>query len=70
MEYVAFAKEQGSDAHGTLDGKPIDLKHYTLRFHAGDADVYTDTEGKLMEADMKQMSSKYVRVKFALDEKK
>ena len=65
--YVAF-KPEASDASGTLDGKPIALKHYTVQYLKGHADLYTDADGNLMEADMETgtLTANYVRVKFAL----
>ena len=68
--YVAF-KPAAADANGSLDGKPIALKHYTLQYLKGSADLYTDADGNLMEADMATgtLTANYVRVKFALPAK-
>jgi len=68
--YVAF-KPEASDASGTLDGKPIALKHYQVQYLKGRADLYTDADGNLMEADMETgtLTANYVRVKFALPAK-
>ena len=51
---------------GTLDGKSINLMHYVLSYHTGKADVYTDTTGTLMQADMDPLNASYIRAKFAL----
>jgi len=68
--YVAF-KPTAADASGSLDGKPIALKHYMLQYLKGSADLYTDADGNLMEADMATgtLTANYVRVKFALPAK-
>ena len=55
------------DAAGTLEGKPLTLKHYRLNYQKAKAELYTDADGKLMEADMGTTSASYVRVKFAMD---
>jgi hypothetical protein len=55
-----------TDATGTLDGKPVALKHYTLKFYEGQAELYTDANGALMEADMTPLHTKYVHTKFEL----
>jgi len=68
--YMAF-KPTADDASGTLDGKPIALKHYTVQYLKGHADLYTDADGNLMEADMETgtLTANYVRVKFLLPAK-
>jgi hypothetical protein len=59
--------QQGPDAPtGTLDGKPITLKHFLLGFHASKADVYTDDAGNLMQADMAALRASYIRAKFSM----
>lgn len=62
---VAMALMDGA-ASGTLDGKPVTLKHFQMKFHSGAADIYTDDAGNLMEADMGTLSTNYVRNGFAL----
>ena len=62
--YVAL--QAPTDANGTLDGKPVALKHYVLKFYKGEADLYGDAAGNLMEADMAPIDARYVRAKFAL----
>jgi hypothetical protein len=54
------------DVMGTLDGKPITLRHYLMNYHDGHAELYTDETGNLMEADMGTLDAKYVRAKFGL----
>jgi hypothetical protein len=51
---------------GTLDGKPVALKHYLLNYHTGHADLYTAADGNLMEAIMNPLDASYVRAKFEL----
>ena len=63
-DYVVL--QPAGDAKGTLGGKPVDLKHYLLNFHVGKADLYTDADGNLMEADMDPLHAKYVRATFVL----
>jgi hypothetical protein len=63
---IYIAIHPASDATGTLDGKPVTLKHYQLSYLKGAADLYTDDAGHLMEADMGPLGSTYVRAKFAL----
>jgi hypothetical protein len=54
------------DAKGTLDGKPVDLKHYSVEFRAGKTDIYTDGSGTVMEVVMGALRATYVRSKFVL----
>ena len=51
---------------GTLDGKPVTLKHIQMNYHAGKADLYVDDAGNLMQADMGTLSASYIRTKFVL----
>lgn len=51
---------------GTLDGKPIALKHYLMNFHTGHADLYTDADGNLMAAVIGPLEASYVRAKFSM----
>jgi hypothetical protein len=54
-------------AAGTLDGKPLDLRHYLMNFHDGShAELYTSQSGDLMQADMTPLHAKYVREHFSL----
>jgi hypothetical protein len=62
--YVTL-KETGAGA-GTLDGKPVTLKHFAVGYHSGKADLYTDEAGTLMQADMGTLAASYVRAKFVL----
>lgn len=52
---------------GTLDGKPVALMHYIMGYHTGKADLYTDSTGALMQADMGPLNTSYIRAKFAMD---
>ncbi len=63
---IYIAIHPAPDATGTLDGKPVTLKHYQVNYLKGAADLYTDDSGHLMEADMGPLGATYVRVKFAL----
>jgi hypothetical protein len=64
LAYVSL--QPPTDATGTLDGKPVTLKHYQMKYLKGQADLYTDADGKLMEADMGILEASYVRLKFVL----
>jgi hypothetical protein len=57
-----------TDATGTLDGKPVALKHYVLGWNKAKGDIYADANGTLMQANIGTISVRYVRTKFALDE--
>jgi len=57
-----------TDATGTLDGKPVALKHYALGWNKAKGDLYADANGTLMEANIGTIGVRYVRTKFALDE--
>lgn len=46
-----FRIGEPTPADGTLNGKPVTLKHYTIKFSAGSAQLYTDSDGKLMQAE-------------------
>lgn len=64
VAYVAL--QPASEEAGTFNGKPITLKHYHLQFFKGIGDLYTDTEGNLMQATLPSISASYTRVGFAL----
>lgn len=51
---------------GTLDGKSIALQRYIINFHVGHADVYVDSDGNLMQADIAPLSLNYIRAHFVL----
>jgi hypothetical protein len=55
-----------ADASGTLNGKPVSLKHYSLTFRGGRTDIYADDAGTLMEAVIVPLRASYVRDKFVL----
>jgi hypothetical protein len=57
-----------TDATGTLDGKPVALKHYALGWNKAKGDLYADANGTLMQANIGTINARYVRAKFALDE--
>jgi hypothetical protein len=64
--WLSFQPGTSDAAAGTLDGKPVTLKHYVIKYYSGDADIYTDDAGTLMEADINATSASYVRAKFVL----
>jgi len=55
-----------SVASGTLDGKPVSLKHYHMVYLKGTAELYADQDGTLMEADMDILHTNYVRANFVM----
>jgi hypothetical protein len=63
---VYIAINPAPEATGTLDGKPITLKHFSVVYAKGKADLYTDADGKLLQADMGTTGVSYVRNKFVL----
>jgi hypothetical protein len=40
--WLSFQPASATDATGTLDAKPVTLKHYTFKFYSGTAELYTD----------------------------
>ena len=63
--YITIADP--TDATGTLDGKPITLKHYALGWNKAKGDLYADADGTLMQADVGPLNVSYIRAKFKLD---
>jgi hypothetical protein len=57
-----------TDATGSLDGKPVALKHYALGWNKTTGDLYADASGTIMQADIGTINIKYVRAKFKLDD--
>jgi hypothetical protein len=55
-------------AKGTLDGKPIELRHFVLNLSKGAVDIYVDADGKLMQAEVGGYGYKHVRANFTLGE--
>jgi hypothetical protein len=55
------------DTSGTLDGKPVTLRHYNFAFGQSIYDVYADGANTLMEADVQGLQASYIRNGFALD---
>ncbi len=52
---------------GTLDGKPVTLKHYLLGYHTGKpSDLYINDACELMQADITPLKISYIRAKFVL----
>jgi hypothetical protein len=51
---------------GTLDGKPIELRHFVLTLPKGAVDLYVDADGRLMQAEVASYGYKHVRTGFAL----
>lgn len=66
FRYVAMDPALADTAAGTLDGKPITLKHFPINFQTGRGDVYLDENGNLMEADITRIGTSYIRAKFTL----
>jgi len=57
-----------TDIDGTLNGKPIALKHFVLNFKTGSAHVYADETGKVMQVESGPLGSRtHVRTGFALN---
>jgi hypothetical protein len=54
------------EAHGTLDGKPITLRHYILRLYKSQFDVFADDTNTLMLATSTALSAIYTREGFVL----
>jgi hypothetical protein len=53
-------------AKGTLNGQPIELKNFNLTLKKGNASIYTDQTGNMMQADINYMGIRYVRTGFVL----
>jgi hypothetical protein len=66
LQLLAVDLAASIPATGELDGKPITLKHYVVKFRNGIGHIYTDEKGSLMEADIDPLSTSYVRTKFVL----
>ena len=54
------------EAHGTLDGKPLTLRHYILRLYKSQFDVFADDTNTLMLATSTALSAIYTREGFIL----
>lgn len=54
------------EAHGTLDGKPVTLRHYILRLYKSQYDVFADDTNTLMLATSTALSAIYTRENFVL----
>jgi hypothetical protein len=54
------------DAKGTLDGKPVALRHFVLTLPKGAVDIYVDADGRLMQAEVASYGYKHVRAGFTL----
>jgi hypothetical protein len=64
----AFTWNAGGDKTGTLDGKPITLQHFALRFKDNSVgNIYTDAAGKIMQVEAPYLGVKQIRTNFALD---
>jgi hypothetical protein len=53
-------------AKGTLDGKPVELRHFVLMLPKGAVDIYVDADGRLMQAEVGGYGYKHVRAGFTL----
>lgn len=54
------------EAHGTLDGKPITLRHHVLRLYKSQFDIFADDTNTLMLATSTALSAIYTRENFIL----
>jgi hypothetical protein len=54
------------EAHGTLDGKPITLRHFIFRLYKSQYDVFADETNTLMLATSTALSAVYTRDGFVL----
>ena len=52
---------------GTLDGKPVELRHFVLTLPKGAVDIYVDADGRLMQAEVGSYGYKHVRTNFTLE---
>jgi hypothetical protein len=65
---VPFQLGPAIESTGSLDGKPIPVKHYVLTFREGPpTDIYTDTSGRLMCARIGTPVATHIRKNFSLD---
>lgn len=55
------------DAHGTLDNKPLTLRHFILRLYKSQYDVFADETNTLMLASSTNLSAIYTRDGFVLN---
>jgi hypothetical protein len=63
----AFTLNAGGDQNGTLDGKPIPLQHFAIKFKDNSiGNLYTDAQGKLMQVEAPTLGVKQIRSGFAL----
>jgi hypothetical protein len=64
----AFTWNAGGDKTGTLDGKPLTLQHFALKFKDNSVgNIYTDAAGKIMQVEVPYLGVKQIRTNFALD---
>jgi hypothetical protein len=63
--YIAVGEP--TKATGQLDGKPVDLKVYPLKWNKAKGDIIATEDGVLMQADNGQAGATYIRNKFTLD---
>lgn len=69
-QVLPFQLSPAAESTGTLDGKPIPLKHYTLTFHDGPkTEIYTDADGRLMCAQVGAPNATHIRKNFTLSGK-
>jgi hypothetical protein len=54
------------EAHGTLDGKPITLRHFILRLYKSQFDLFADETNTLMLGTSTALSAIYTRDSFVL----
>jgi hypothetical protein len=65
--YITIADP--TDATGSLDGKPVALKQYTLGWNQSRGVLYADADGKLMQVNVGTTGASYIRNAFKLDAK-
>jgi len=59
---------RAADTSGTLDGKPVVVHHFSLPFgEKNDYEIYADPDNTLLQVDVKDLKSSYVRNGFVLD---
>jgi hypothetical protein len=54
------------DAHGTLNGNPIPLRHFVLRLYKSEYDLFADETNTLMLATSTDLSAFFARDGFVL----
>ena len=63
--YIAIGDP--TTAKGTLDGKPVELKAFPLKWNKASGMLYATEDGQLMQVDAGVANARYIRNKFTLD---